>query len=119
MVLAERLGIPLAYTTGVDVHRAPSVLRGATTAVSLGHDEYWTPEQRRYVTQARDAGTNLVFLGANTCFRRVRLEPIGSAPPARWSATRPTTGRPVPRAHPHMATNDFRSPPAAPTPNPH
>nr|WP_244211373.1 MULTISPECIES: N,N-dimethylformamidase beta subunit family domain-containing protein [Streptomyces] len=74
VVLAERLGIPLAYTTGIDVHRDPQVLHGAATVVCLGHDEYWTPEQRRHVTQARDAGTNVVFLGANTCFRRVRIE---------------------------------------------
>ncbi|MEU5101804.1 N,N-dimethylformamidase beta subunit family domain-containing protein [Streptomyces sp. NPDC021354] len=74
VVLAERLGIPLAYTTGVDVHRDPRVLRGAAAVLSLGHDEYWTPQQRRYVTRARDAGTNVAFLGANTCYRRIRLE---------------------------------------------
>ncbi|MBY8878953.1 hypothetical protein K7862_15080 [Streptomyces sp. PLK6-54] len=79
VVLAERLGIPLAYTTGIDVHLAPNVLRGAHAAVALGHDEYWTPEQRRHVTAARDAGTNLAFLGANTCFRRVRLEGAGGS----------------------------------------
>ncbi len=74
VVLAERLGIPLAYSTGVDVHRDPAVLRGAHAVVCLGHDEYWTPQQRAHVTEARDAGTNIAFLGANTCFRRVRLE---------------------------------------------
>ncbi|MFF9497897.1 N,N-dimethylformamidase beta subunit family domain-containing protein [Streptomyces flaveolus] len=74
VVLAERLGIPLAYTTGVDVHRDPAVLRGAVSAVTLGHDEYWTPQQREAMARARDAGTNLAFLGANTCFRRIRLE---------------------------------------------
>lgn len=74
VVLAERLGIPLAYTTGVDIHRDPGVLRGAAAVISLGHDEYWTPQQRRDVTRARDAGTNVAFLGANTCYRRIRLE---------------------------------------------
>ncbi|MFI1004375.1 N,N-dimethylformamidase beta subunit family domain-containing protein [Streptomyces galbus] len=74
VALAERLGLPLAYTTGIDVHRDPAVLRGAVSAVTLGHDEYWTPQQRKSLTRARDAGTNLAFLGANTCFRRIRLE---------------------------------------------
>jgi hypothetical protein len=74
VVLAERLGLPVAYTTGLDIHLDPSVLTGAHAVFSLGHDEYWTPEQRKYVTAARDAGTNLAFLGANTCFRRVRFE---------------------------------------------
>jgi hypothetical protein len=74
VVLAERLGIPLAYTTGIDVHRQPAVLDGATTLLSLGHDEYWTPRQRAAVTSARDAGANIAFLGANTCYRRIRIE---------------------------------------------
>ncbi|MFE3829929.1 N,N-dimethylformamidase beta subunit family domain-containing protein [Streptomyces sp. NPDC059092] len=114
VVLAERLRIPLAYTTGVDIHLAPSVLRDATTAVALGHDEYWTPEQRRYVTRARDAGTNLAFLGANSCFRRVRLEPTGPGA-VRTVVCYKTDYRhdPYLADHPSMPTDDFRSPPAA------
>jgi hypothetical protein len=74
VVLAERLGLPVAYTTGIDVHDDPSVLDGANAVLSLGHDEYWTPQQRKSVTAARDSGTNIAFLGANTCFRRIRFE---------------------------------------------
>ncbi|MEU8998635.1 N,N-dimethylformamidase beta subunit family domain-containing protein [Streptomyces caniferus] len=115
VVLAERLGIPLAYTTGVDVHRTPSALQGATAALSLGHDEYWTPQQRQHVTGARDAGTNLAFLGANACFRRVRLEP-GPSGALRTVVCYKTAYRDDPRfAGPHRAlpTHDFRQPPAA------
>ncbi|MFG2529976.1 N,N-dimethylformamidase beta subunit family domain-containing protein [Streptomyces sp. NPDC048516] len=131
VVLAERLGLPLAYTTGVDVHRDPSALRGASAALSLGHDEYWTPQQREHVTRARDAGTNLAFLGANACFRRVRLEPgpgrgpgpgPGSGPgPASSGALRTvvcykTSYRDDPHfagQHRALPTHDFRRPPAA------
>lgn len=114
VVLAERLGIPLAYTTGVDVHLDPRVLRGATTVVTLGHDEYWTPEQRRYVTAARDAGTNVAFLGANTCFRRIRLEP-GPREGIRTVVCYKTDYRldPYLERHPVMATTDFRVGPGA------
>ncbi|GAA3038030.1 hypothetical protein GCM10020229_56670 [Kitasatospora albolonga] len=79
IALAERLGIPLAYTTGPDLARSPELLRGATALLSPGHDEYWSDEQRRHVTAAREAGTNLAFLGANCCYRRVRYEssPLG------------------------------------------
>ena len=47
----------------------------------MGHDEYWTTTMRSVVTEARDAGTNLAFLGANTMYWRVRLEnrPTGEA----------------------------------------
>ncbi|WP_322974817.1 N,N-dimethylformamidase beta subunit family domain-containing protein [Actinacidiphila epipremni] len=114
VVLAERLGIPLAYTTGLDVHRDPAVLRGATTAVALGHDEYWTPEQRGHVTAARDAGTNLVFLGANTCYRRVRLEPgADGAPRTVVCYKNAFHADPYLARHPGMATTDFRSGPGA------
>ncbi len=114
VVLAERLGIPLAYTTGIDVDRDPSVLEGAAAAVSLGHDEYWTQRQRQHVTAARDAGTNLAFLGANTCFRRVRLEPApGGAD--RTVVCYKTAFRSDPgfRDHREPPTNDFRLPPDA------
>ncbi|MQS17779.1 hypothetical protein F7Q99_37725 [Streptomyces kaniharaensis] len=78
--LAERLGLPLAYTTGIDVAREPGLLHGAAAVLSLGHDEYWSPEQRANVVAARDAGTNLAILGANCCFRRVRFEPTELGP---------------------------------------
>ncbi|MEU6340875.1 N,N-dimethylformamidase beta subunit family domain-containing protein [Streptomyces sp. NPDC046977] len=75
VALAESLGLPLAYATGMDVDREPELLAGARAVVSLGHDEYWTPAMRGRVTAARDSGTNVAFLGANACFRRIRLEP--------------------------------------------
>ncbi|MFF2331657.1 MULTISPECIES: N,N-dimethylformamidase beta subunit family domain-containing protein [unclassified Streptomyces] len=114
VVLAERLGIPLAYTTGVDVHREPGVLHGAAAVLSLGHDEYWTPRQRQHVTRARDSGTNVAFLGANACFRRVRLE-RGPTGDARTVVCYKTDYRKDPYLadHPGMPTNDFRNPPAA------
>ncbi|MBO0811307.1 MAG: hypothetical protein J2P23_04590, partial [Microlunatus sp.] len=78
--LAERLGLSLAYLAATDVAAEPSVLDGARSVLSLGHDEYWSPQRRRHVTVARDAGTNLAILGANCCYRRVRLasSPLGS-----------------------------------------
>ena len=118
VVLAERLGIPLAYTTGVDVALDASVLDRATAALSLGHDEYWTPEQREHVTRARDAGTNLAFLGANACFRRIRLAPGPGGAPARTVVCYKTAYRDDPYlvGHRDMATTDFRLP-RHPTPS--
>ncbi len=71
--LAERAGLPLAYVTSMDIDGDPHLLDGATAMFAPGHDEYWTPRERAHVTAARDAGTNLAFLGANTMFRRTRL----------------------------------------------
>ncbi len=75
IALAERTGLPLAYVTSMDIDAQPHLLAGASALFSLGHDEYWSPPERTSVTAARDAGTNLGFLGANCCFRRTRLAP--------------------------------------------
>jgi hypothetical protein len=72
--LAEHLGLPLAYVTGMDIAADPHLLDGASALISLGHDEYWTPGERANVTAARNAGVNLAFLGANAMFRRIRLD---------------------------------------------
>lgn len=76
---AERLNLPLDYVTDVDIHDNPHLLDGAHAIVSMGHDEYWSPAMRSAVTRARDAGTNLAFLGANAIFRRIRFAstPLG------------------------------------------
>jgi hypothetical protein len=72
--LAEKLGMPLAYTTSMDIAADPKLLKGASALFCLGHDEYWSPPERANVTAARDAGVNIAFMGANTMFRRTRLD---------------------------------------------
>jgi hypothetical protein len=68
-------GLDLAYVTSMDIAADPRLLDGASALVSMGHDEYWTPQERVNVTVARDKGVNLAFLGANALFRRTRLQP--------------------------------------------
>ncbi|WP_327093225.1 N,N-dimethylformamidase beta subunit family domain-containing protein [Nonomuraea sp. NBC_01738] len=67
--VAERSGVPLAYLTSLDLR--PGILAGARAVVSMGHDEYWSPEMRAEVTKARDGGTNLAFLGANAVYWKI------------------------------------------------
>ncbi|GAA2211226.1 hypothetical protein GCM10009850_066850 [Nonomuraea monospora] len=71
LAVAEQSGVPLAYLTNLDL--APGALDGARAVFSLGHDEYWSPGMRRAVTQARDAGANLAFLGANAVYWRIAM----------------------------------------------
>jgi hypothetical protein len=75
----ERLGLDVSYTTDVDVHRRPELLLRHRCLMSLGHDEYWSLEMRLGVAQARDAGVNLAFMGANACYRPIRFQasPVG------------------------------------------
>jgi hypothetical protein len=80
IALAERTaGVPLAYETDTDVAADPGLLHGARAVISLGHDEYYSASMRRALLDARDAGTNLAFLGANAMYRHIRLasSPLG------------------------------------------
>lgn len=77
---AERLGLALDYVTDIDVEADPHLLDGARAVISMGHDEYWSPRMRASITAARDAGTNLAFLGANAVFRRIRYASTALGP---------------------------------------
>lgn len=113
IALAERLGLPLAYTTTVDLARDPLLLHGAAAVLSPGHDEYWSQEQRRHVEAARDAGTNLAVLGANCCFRRVRFEPSGLGEDRTMVCYKAAWRDDPGRRDGRPATNDFRNAPDA------
>jgi hypothetical protein len=80
VVIAQRTGVPLAYVNSSDVATTPGLLKGALGYISLGHDEYWTSAERDAVEAARDAGTNLGFLGANVSYWQVRLRDAKSGP---------------------------------------
>jgi hypothetical protein len=71
--VAERLGLPLAYTTDYDLDLDPNVLAGATGVVVGGHAEYWTARARGAVVGAVAHGANLAVFGANTAYWRARL----------------------------------------------
>jgi hypothetical protein len=79
VAIAERSGVPLAYETDVDLHENPSLLSGARALISLGHDEYYSQEMRATLMAARNARTNIAFLGANAVYRHIRFasSPLG------------------------------------------
>jgi hypothetical protein len=73
----EREGYDAGYLTDGDTHREPWRLTGPRLVATVGHDEYWTREMRAAFDGARDAGTNLAFLGADQCHRQMRYEDGG------------------------------------------
>jgi N,N-dimethylformamidase beta subunit-like protein len=73
IALAERIGVPLAYETDVELDADPGLLAGARAVVSLGHDEYYSAAMRTSLSAARDSGVNIAFLGANAVFRHIRF----------------------------------------------
>ena len=76
----ESLGLDLTYWTDVDLHARPELLANHRCLFSLGHDEYWSQPMRQGAAQANANGVNLAFLGANACYRQIRLEPSSVGP---------------------------------------
>jgi hypothetical protein len=70
----ESLGADLTYWTDVDLHRRPQLLAQHQCLLSLGHDEYWSRPMRDAALDAVAKGTNLAFLGANACYRQIRMQ---------------------------------------------
>ena len=68
----ERGGYDVSYTTDSDVDADPGELLRHQLVITAGHDEYWSSTMRDAFEAARDAGTNLAFLGANTGYWQMR-----------------------------------------------
>ena len=62
------------YCTNIDIHINPKIYSKIKIFLSNGHDEYWSHEMRKNLTDARDTGTNLAFFSSNTMYWQIRLE---------------------------------------------
>jgi hypothetical protein len=81
----EQNGYDVSYFTGVDSDRRGAEIREHKIFMSVGHDEYWSGQQRAHVEGARNAGVNLGFFSGNEVFWKHRWEPSidGSGTPYR------------------------------------
>jgi len=78
----EENGYNVAYLSGVDTARRGSLLSARNSNgnlkhkifLSVGHDEYWSGEQRANVEAALAAGVNLGFFSGNEAFWKIRFE---------------------------------------------
>jgi hypothetical protein len=68
----EQSGYDVSYVTDADTDRDPGELLRHRLVVVAGHDEYWTKAMRDGFDHARELGTNLAFMGANTGFWQMR-----------------------------------------------
>ena len=71
----ERNGYDVSYTTGVDSDLRGAELLEHRAFLSVGHDEYWSGQQRANVEAARAAGVHLAFFSGNEVFWKTRWEP--------------------------------------------
>ena len=70
----EANGYDVTYFTGVDSDRNGALIRNHKVFLSVGHDEYWSGNQRTNVEAARAAGVHLAFFSGNEVFWKTRWE---------------------------------------------
>jgi hypothetical protein len=70
----EANGYWVSYTTGVDTDRNGAQILQHKAFLSVGHDEYWSGQQRTNVEAARDQGVNLAFFSGNEVYWKTRWE---------------------------------------------
>jgi hypothetical protein len=76
----ERNGYNVSYFTGIDADRRGGEMTEHKAYLSVGHDEYWSGNQRANVEAARAAGAHLGFFSGNEVFWKTRLEPSIAGP---------------------------------------
>ena len=110
---AESYGLNVTYWTDVDLHeRGPTQLADAHRGiVFLGHDEYWTQAMRASVTDARDRGVNVAFLGAESVFRQIRLQPSPLGPDRQVVDYKDAGEDPLRPSNPALVTVNWRDDP--------
>ncbi|MEY9861824.1 hypothetical protein ABH935_007467 [Catenulispora sp. GAS73] len=115
IVFAEKLAashnLQLAYATDLDLHESPGLFQGARAIISLGHDEYYSTQMRQTLTQARGAGTNLAFLGANAVFRHIRFQDSPLGKDRIQVDYKDAAEDPMHVTNPEESTQDWRNPP--------
>ncbi|WP_147154271.1 N,N-dimethylformamidase beta subunit family domain-containing protein, partial [Reyranella soli] len=76
----EKQGYDVSYISGVDTDRlGADYLKNYKSFISVGHDEYWSGDQRANVEEARDSGVNLLFWSGNEVYWKTRWEVAYSA----------------------------------------
>ena len=76
----EKNGYDISYISGVDTDRlGADYLKNYKSFISVGHDEYWSGDQRINVEEARDSGVNLLFWSGNEVYWKTRWETSISA----------------------------------------
>lgn len=111
--LVESLGLDVTHSTNLDTHLRPDLVKHHKVWISPAHDEYWSLEMRNGVEAARDSGVNLMFLGANAMYRRIRLEDTFIGKARNMVNYRVAKDDPLNGKDPERVTTSWRDAPAA------
>ena len=70
----EANGYDVTYCSGADTDRFGAEMLQHKIFLSVGHDEYWSAQQRVNIEAARDAGVHLAFFSGNEVYWKIRWE---------------------------------------------
>jgi hypothetical protein len=107
----ERLGLDLTYWTDIDLHTQPALLANHYCLFSLGHDEYWSASMRAAAQTYNASGLNLAFLGANACYRQIRLQDTSVGPNRLQVCYKDATEDPMATQDPALTTVNWNQAP--------
>jgi hypothetical protein len=107
----ESLGLDMTYWTDVDLHARPQLLMNHRCLFSLGHDEYWSTPMRQGAAAANTSGVNLAFLGANACYRQIRLQSTSVGPNRLQVCYKDAAEDPIARQQPALTTVNWNQAP--------
>jgi hypothetical protein len=79
----EREGYDVTYVSNLDTHQDTQGLLRVKGFISVGHDEYWTRQMLNNVSNARNEGINLLFLGGNSMDGEIFLTTSSDGRPDR------------------------------------
>jgi hypothetical protein len=112
----ERNGYDVSYSSDVDTARAGAQLLQHKVFLSVGHDEYWSADQRANVTAARDAGVGLAFFSGNEGYWKTRYAASIDSGATSWRTivsykeSTPGVTPPIDPADPPVSTGTWRDP---------
>ena len=107
----SRNGISYDVTTDSSLDATPAQLGGQPTVLIGGHSEYWTKRMYDAAVQARDAGTNFGFLGANEVYWQGRIERDQSGRETALTVYRDSKLDRLAKSSPSTTTVQWRHPP--------
>ena len=107
----ESLGLDMTYWTDIDLHTRPQLLSNHRCLFSLGHDEYWSTPMREGAATANAGGVNLAFLGANACYRQIRLQSTSVGPNRLQVCYKDAAEDPIAHQQPALTTVNWNQAP--------
>ncbi|MFO0891121.1 MAG: DUF4082 domain-containing protein [Isosphaeraceae bacterium] len=110
----EQNGYDVSYFTNVDSDRYGSLIQNHRVFMSVGHDEYWSGQQRANVEAALGAGVNLAFMSGNEVYWKTRWSSSidTSSTPYRSLVCYKESwvGQPIDPLSPGISTGTWRDP---------